>query len=104
MDSRWLPDDWLSRRRRTPIPSPLKMDDENAVTDQEIVELDEFAGRLLRLPVRALERHLPVIESHIGRLMDAGHAEPIQARKMRLVAIESKLRLQRERLLVQQRN
>ncbi len=55
-------------------------------------------------PTSTIEHRIPDIESAIARLMDATFEETDQGRKTRMAAVELKLRLARERVLVRGRN
>lgn len=78
--------------------------EKEALEDVVIDELDELTTRLHHLPARIVERHLRGVEEGIGYLMDAIYRETNEQRKMRMVAVEYKLRLHLNRLDVQQQN
>ena len=74
------------------------------MTEDRLANLHALARRLHRYPAAKIEPYMPQLEKAIADLMDATFEEPDQSRKTRMAAVELKLRLMRERVIVKVRN
>ena len=74
------------------------------MTDDELEQLNVLATGYNRQPTSTIEHRLQDIEDAIAGLMNATFEETDPDRKTRMAAVEMKLRLARERVLVKGRN
>ncbi len=74
------------------------------MTDADLEQLNAIADSYNGKPTSVIEHRLQDIESAIAHLMDATFEETDQGRKTHMAAVEMKLRLARERVLVRERN
>ena len=74
------------------------------MTEDQLANLHALARRLHRYSAAKIEPYLPQLEKAIAELMDATFEQPDQPRKTRMAAVELKLRLMRERVVVKVRN
>ena len=74
------------------------------MNDARLDELNKLARRLQGYTARQIEPYAPALEEAIAELMEATFQETDLDRKPRLAAVELKLRLMRERVVVNMRN